>query len=188
MPKACYQCGGSGKVHRSNMSHSAGCIFCTTCAGCKGTGIIPSTATRCPKCSGQGRYHDSPMSHSAGCIFCTSCGTCKKKGWVQFNKSCLYSILILYLSNKPETASIENFAFLIRFCSGSRVQFMEVRKSAFSKLVYINIAPEKSQAVNNAAVKSVSVKSTSCSIQFIKTVFYFFSLKKEDKLILNPIN
>jgi DnaJ-class molecular chaperone len=82
MAKACFQCGGSGKVHRSSMPHSAGCIFCTTCVGCNGTGAIPNNASQCPKCHGQGRYHDSPMPHSPDCIFCTQCATCNRKGWL----------------------------------------------------------------------------------------------------------
>jgi DnaJ-class molecular chaperone len=82
MAKACFQCGGSGKVHRSSMPHREGCIFCTTCVGCDGTGAIPDTASQCPKCHGQGRYHDSPMPHNPGCIFCTQCATCNGKGWI----------------------------------------------------------------------------------------------------------
>ena len=81
--QACFQCGGDGKVHRSPMSHGPGCIFCTTCPGCAGKGVIPGAATRCPKCKGEGKHHDSPMSHNpAGCIFCSDCNTCQTKGWI----------------------------------------------------------------------------------------------------------
>ena len=82
MAKACFQCGGSGKVHRSSMSHGPGCIFCKKCEGCDGTGAIPSNANACPKCRGEGRYHDSTMPHSPDCIFCTPCATCDRKGWL----------------------------------------------------------------------------------------------------------
>lgn len=82
MAKACFQCGGSGKVHRSSMSHGPGCIFCTVCAGCDGSGAIPSHAGQCPKCRGEGRYHDSTMPHRPDCIFCTPCATCDRKGWL----------------------------------------------------------------------------------------------------------
>ena len=82
MPKACFQCKGAGKVHRSPHAHTAGCIFCTQCEGCKGTGAIPDNASRCPKCKGEGRYHDSIHEHTAGCIFCTPCATCSRKGWI----------------------------------------------------------------------------------------------------------
>lgn len=80
--RACFQCNGSGKLHRSSMTHSAGCIFCSECAGCNGTGAIPGDSTRCPKCRGEGRYHDSSMSHSPDCIFCTDCDTCDCEGWI----------------------------------------------------------------------------------------------------------
>lgn len=81
--QTCFQCGGSGKVHRSDIPHSQGCIFCSVCAGCTGKGTIPGDATRCPKCYGNGRFHDSPLPHSNGCIFCTACGTCSTRGWVR---------------------------------------------------------------------------------------------------------
>jgi DnaJ-class molecular chaperone len=81
--KACFECGGSGKAHRGPMPHSANCIFCQTCPGCSGTGIIPGAANVCPKCNGKGTCHDSPMPHNpSGCMFCTECGTCSSKGWI----------------------------------------------------------------------------------------------------------
>ena len=75
--RACFACGGSGKVHRSTMPHGPGCIFCQVCNGCGGTGAIPGHASVCPHCRGEGKYHDSPMPHSSpGCMFCTECATC----------------------------------------------------------------------------------------------------------------
>src|SRR5262249_17769528 len=80
---ACFACGGTGKVHRSPMPHSAGCIFCQTCTGCSGKGVVPGNATRCPRRRGEGKYHDSPMPHSSpGCMFCTECSTCQSRGWL----------------------------------------------------------------------------------------------------------
>jgi DnaJ-class molecular chaperone len=82
MAKACYQCNGSGKVHRSSMPHDPGCIFCKPCWGCGASGIIPDNASECPKCQGSGRIHNSTMPHSPDCIFCISCSRCSGKGWV----------------------------------------------------------------------------------------------------------
>lgn len=82
-PAACFMCHGSGKVHRSTMPHSAGCIFCTTCPSCSGSGVLPGNTTVCPKCQGEGRYHDSPMPHNPpACFFCKDCPTCHSKGWI----------------------------------------------------------------------------------------------------------
>ncbi len=80
--QACFKCGGQGKLHWSSMSHSPGCIFCTKCDGCDGSGAIPASASRCPKCKGEGRVHDSSMSHSPDCIFCKKCKTCRGEGHV----------------------------------------------------------------------------------------------------------
>ena len=81
--QSCIQCAGVGKVHRSSMPHSSGCIFCTTCPGCNGSGAIPGAACVCPKCQGAGKYHGSAMPHNDnGCIFCTDCETCQTKGWI----------------------------------------------------------------------------------------------------------
>jgi catechol 2,3-dioxygenase-like lactoylglutathione lyase family enzyme len=81
-PQACFKCGGSGKLHRTTMPHSQGCIFCTNCDGCHASGVITATAARCPHCNGEGRVHHSSMPHSVDCIFCKKCGTCHGKGHV----------------------------------------------------------------------------------------------------------
>lgn len=80
--RACFKCGGSGKLHWSSMSHSKGCIFCKDCDGCDSSGVIPAGVSQCPKCQGQGRVHDSSMSHSPDCIFCKTCKTCHGRGHI----------------------------------------------------------------------------------------------------------
>lgn len=78
--QACFRCEGEGRMHDSSMPHREGCIFCTTCGGCGGTGLVADDLDRCPRCKGAGKVHDSSMPHRAGCIFCSGCATCGGKG------------------------------------------------------------------------------------------------------------
>ncbi len=80
MPQACFRCEGRGKMHDSPMPHRDGCIFCSTCAGCAGTGVVADDRDRCPRCKGAGKVHDSAMPHRPGCIFCSGCATCGGAG------------------------------------------------------------------------------------------------------------
>ena len=52
-----------------------------------------------------------------------------------------------YFVNRPASCNSENFAPFTLFVSGSRIIFVEVRKSAFSRLVLPNKVPEKSLRV-----------------------------------------
>jgi hypothetical protein len=83
-----------------------------------------------------------------------------------------------YLYSNPSSCNGENFAFFILLNSGSIEKLVAFLKSAFSRIVFENLAPKKSEFVKTAADKSAEEKSTSLRLHLIKFVFFNLVPKK----------
>jgi hypothetical protein len=86
----------------------------------------------------------------------------------------LLSISMSYLCSRPCMFSCENFAFFSLFVSGLMEKLTAELKSHRSRIVRSKMEPSKSQLPNDDCERSLSVKSTSCKVQWSNVVFLIF--------------
>lgn len=92
-----------------------------------------------------------------------------------------------YLLSKPGNPDAENLAFLSLFVSGSIIKLKDVLKSADSRIVFLKIDLFRSQFRKEALVRSVSVKSDSITLQFLKRQFFSGRPLKEHSSNRQPL-